>query len=133
MKDLEALCRDHGLLAIYLFGSREQDGARLLAGEAVDREGSDIDIAVVFAGPPRVDRLPALQVALEDIFAPLRVDLVPVQRTDALFEFRAIDGTRVATSDGHRANLYELTVMRRAAELLPIQAELDRDRFKAVP
>lgn len=131
MKDLEALCRDHGLLAIYLFGSREQDGVRLLAGETVDREGSDLDIGVVFAGPPRVDRLPALQVDLEDVFAPLRVDLVPVQRTDALFEFRAIDGTRVATSDDHHANLYELTVMRRAAELLPIQATLDRDRFPA--
>lgn len=131
MSALDALCREHGLLAIYLFGSREQDGVRLLSGERAEREGSDLDVAVVFAGPPRVERLPALQVALEDAFAPLRVDLVPVQRTDALFEFRAIDGTRVATSDEHRANLYELTVMRRAAELLPIQAALDRDRFEA--
>lgn len=131
MSALDALCREHGLLALYLFGSRERDGVRLLAGERVEREGSDLDVAVVFAGPPRVERLPALQVALEDAFAPLRVDLVPVQRTDALFEYRAIDGTRVATSDDHHANLYELTVMRRAAELLPIQAALDRDRFEA--
>src|SRR6476659_9537040 len=43
---LDLLCRDFGLLAVYLFGSRKDDGLRRLAGEPVEREGSDLDVGV---------------------------------------------------------------------------------------
>ena len=66
---------------------------------------------------------------LQDIFAPLQVDLVPLQRVDPLFQFRAIDGHRAMVSDAHRADLFELEVMRQAAELLPVQRQLERDLF----
>src|SRR5437870_3549526 len=94
---LDSLCERFGLAAVYLFGSRADDGLRRLQGEVVAREGSDLDVGVVFRDPrfdPR--RLSLLQVACEDLFAPLRVDLVPLQRVDPLFQFRAIDGHRVA-------------------------------------
>ena len=119
--------RRHGLLAVYLFGSRAADGLRRLAGEAVDARGSDLDVGVVFTDPAaHLQRLGALQADLEDVFAPLRVDLVPLQRVDSLFQYAAVDGHRVATTDEHRSDLFELLVLRRAAEALPLEREHER-------
>ena len=131
---LDQICAEFDLLAVYLFGSRQDDGLRLLAGEAVPREGSDLDVGVVFRDSrydPR--RLSLLQVRFEDLFEPLRVDLVPLQRADALFQFNAIDGHRMAAPDSDAADRYELVIMSRAEELLPIQRELDRQRFGLSP
>ena len=126
-ENMIALCRRHGLLAIYLFGSRADDGLRLLAGEAVQGRGSDLDVGVVFDGPfPQLPRLGALQADLEDAFAPLRVDLVPLQRVDPLFQYAAIDRHRIAATDERRADLFELLVLRRAAEALPLERERER-------
>lgn len=127
---LEKLCCDSGILAVYLFGSRADDGLRLLAGEEVAAAGSDLDIGIVFQDP-RFDPsiLSRLQVAFEDLFEPVVVDLVPLQRVDPIFQFRAIDGHRVAASDSTAADRYELAVMNMAEELLPIQREIERQRF----
>lgn len=127
---LDRLCRKHGVLAVYLFGSRADDGLRLLRGEEVAREGSDLDVGVVFRrspGNPLV--LSQLQVDLEDVFSPLQVDLVPLHHVDALFQFSAIDGHRVAATDSDEADRYELVVMNRAEELLPIQRQMEIERF----
>ena len=117
------------MLAVYLFGSRADDGLRLLKGEEVAREGSDLDVGVVFRGPGNPFVLSQLQVDLEDVFSPLQVDLVPLHRVDALFQFSAIDGHRVAAADSDGADLYELVVMNRAEELLPIQRQIEIERF----
>jgi hypothetical protein len=85
---------------------------------------------VVFSGRDAdIAKLPSLQVVLEDACAPLRIDLVPLQRVDALFQFAAVDGERVFAADDYQADLYELVVMRKAAESLPIQRAIERDRF----
>jgi predicted nucleotidyltransferase len=127
---ISTLCREHSLLAVYLFGSRAADGLALLAGEAVPASGSDLDVGVVFAGPPPgARRLATLQVALEDVFAPMRLDLVPLQEVDAIFQAAAIDGHRIVAPDSTRADLWELVVMRRAAELLPIQRQIELETF----
>lgn len=127
---LDAICRELGLRAVYLFGSRADDGLSVLEGRIVDGEGSDLDVGVVFRDQEvPVDRLGPLQVELEEVFAPLRVDLVPLQRVDALFRFEALDGHRVAAPDPIAADYYELYVMRRAAELLPIERRLEEEEF----
>jgi hypothetical protein len=54
---------------------------------------------------------------------------VPLQRVDALFQFAAVDGERVFADDDYQADPYELVVMRKAAESLPIQRAIERDRF----
>jgi predicted nucleotidyltransferase len=128
--ELDAACRDFGLLAVYLFGSRADDGLRLLQGEDVEAAGSDLDVGVAFRRHDFDPRsLAKLQVIFEDVFAPLRVDLVPLQRVDALFQFRAIDGHRVAAPDSTQADFWELVVMRKAADLLPVQRRLEHERF----
>lgn len=127
---LDEICRQFGLLAVYLFGSRADDGRRLLAGDAVRLQGSDLDVGVFFVrGRVELGRLGSLQAALGDVFAPLRVDLVPLDRVDPLFQFAAIDGIRVAAPRPRPADEHELLVMRRAADLLPFQRQLEIDRF----
>lgn len=131
---LNRLCREHGLLAVYLFGSRADDGLRLLQGEAVSREGSDLDIGVVFREPLRNSRvLSSFQVELEDIFEPLRVDLVPLQRVDALFQFSAIDGHRIAGSDSDKVDRYELFVMNMASEAHWLKQQMESEESPFSP
>jgi len=126
---ITAVAGEQEVLALYLFGSRADDGLRALGGEAVHGAGSDLDIGVVFASPPAPLAMADLQVALGDVFAPLRVDLVPLHRVDPLFQFRAIDGHRIFTADEQQTDLFELGVMRHASELLPAQRAIERDLF----
>jgi predicted nucleotidyltransferase len=130
MNRLNDICREHGLLSVYLFGSRADDGLRRLQGLQVAGAGSDLDVGVFFQSRQLdVRRLGVLQIALEEIFGPLRVDLVPLDRVDPLFQFRAVDGHRVAATDSTAADERELEVMRRAADLLPFQRQAEMDTF----
>jgi predicted nucleotidyltransferase len=130
VKRLNEICREFGLLSIYLFGSRVDDGLDILRGDSVSSGGSDLDVGV-FSATRRSDtrRLGELQIALEEIFNPLRVDLVPLDRVDPLFQVRAVDGHRVAASDSTAADERELEVLRRAADLLPFQRQAELDVF----
>lgn len=121
---LATLCRVHGLLAVYLFGSRAADGLRLLDGEAVAAAGSDLDIGVVAPHPGLdLDRLVDLDLAFAQIFAPLRIDVVPAERVDSLFQLRIVEGHRIFAGDPTAADLFELLVFRRAADILPYQRQ----------
>ncbi|HEV8237990.1 MAG TPA: nucleotidyltransferase domain-containing protein [Thermoanaerobaculia bacterium] len=127
---LAKACAHHGVAAVYLFGSRADDGLAVLDGAQRSGSGSDLDIGLLFAETPAaVTRLAQLQIAFEDVFAPLRIDIVPLDRVDPIFQFRAIDGHRVFAQPSRLADLFELEVMRSAAELLPIQRERERERF----
>jgi predicted nucleotidyltransferase len=127
---LERLCREQGLLAVYLFGSRADDGLRLLDGEPVQGEGSDLDVGIVFPDPGLDLRaLVDLDLAFATVFEPLRVDVVPIQRVDPLFQVRIIDGHRIFVADSTQADLYELLVFRRAADLLPLQRARELELF----
>jgi len=127
---LRALCSDFGLMAVYLFGSRSADGRRRLHGGRVNAAESDLDVGVFGrAGSIPPERMGALQVALEEVFAPLRVDMVPLDHVDPLFQFAAIQGERVVAPDSTAADEKELEVMRRAADLLPVQRQLELEEF----
>ena len=130
MRDVESICREFKLLSVYLFGSRADDGLRRLSAQGVDAAGSDLDVGVFFDSRDfNLDRLAYLQVAFEEVFDPLRVDLVPLDRVDPLFQFRAIDGHRIAATDSTAADDRELEVMRRAADLLPFQRQAEIETF----
>lgn len=127
---LKELCASHGALSLYFFGSRADDGLQVVYGQSVGRGGADLDVGVVFARSLKDPlELAKLQTTLDDLLAPLRVDLVPIQRLDPLFQFEAISGHRVECSDATRADEFELEVMRQASELLPVQRRLDIDLF----
>ena len=127
---LDRVCAQYGVLAAYAFGSRADDGPRILRGETVAARGSDLDVGVVFERHDfELRQLGALQADLADVFAPLHVDLVPLQRVDAIFQYHAVDGHRVYSHDSTRTALYELDVMSKAADLLPVQRQIEIDAF----
>jgi len=127
---IREICTEYGLLSVYVFGSRRHDGERRINGESVNGVGSDLDVGFFgLQGPIPASRLGALHVGLEEVFAPLRVDLVPLDQVDPLFQYAAIQGERIAAANTTVADEKELEVMRRAADLLPIQRELEVDEF----
>jgi len=57
-EQLDRACRAFDVAAVYLFGSRADDGLRILAGDPVQGPGSDLDVAVLPGeGRTRLDRL----------------------------------------------------------------------------
>lgn len=124
------ICRRFDLLAVYLFGSRADDGLRLIDGERVERGTADLDVGIVSVSPVVPALLySTLQVAFEDVFDPLAIDLVPLHHVDPLLAFSAIDGHRIAARDATAVDLFELDVMRRGAELLGIQRRLEHEIY----
>lgn len=133
LAELERLSERYGVQAVYLFGSRADDGLARLRGETVSGEGSDLDVGVARLAP-RLHPFErgGLHVELDDLFEPLDVDLVMLDEVDPLFRFEAIDGHRIWAADGERVDSWELVVMRRAPELLPIQRRLEEE-FLGIP
>jgi predicted nucleotidyltransferase len=131
-EQLSVLCRDRGVTALYVFGSR---AAEALDAVRADRPldpgaGSDLDIAAL---TPRGVRLDArdrarLASALEDLLGAPRVDLVLLPEAPAFLALAAIEGELLLDRDPDETARFELYVMRRAGDL----AFFERARRRAV-
>jgi predicted nucleotidyltransferase len=124
---LDEFCRNHGLDALYVFGSRAEEVRRRLdAGRLVPAaSSSDVDIGIL---PPEsvvlpVDRKVAIAAGLEDLFGVSRVDLVVLPEADSFLAVNVIRGERLYFRDAHRIDEYELFVLRRAGDLAPFERE----------
>jgi predicted nucleotidyltransferase len=131
-QELERLCSVHGLVAIYVFGSRaEEIAARVTGGRATpERPGSDVDIGVQ---PVRGRRLPAservdLMQALEALFDVRRVDLIVLSEADAFLAADVVRGELLAMTDPDAEAEAQLYYLRRAADLAPFLREAWSDR-----
>ena len=124
---LAGLCRQHGVAIAYAFGSRAREVRDWLAGDgAVQLSGpSDVDIGVrpapgVWWG---VDEKVRLAIALEDLFGCGRVDLVVLPEADPFVAVEIIRGERLFSRDEYEADEYDLYVLRRAGDLIPLERE----------
>ena len=130
---LSTLARQHGLLDLYVFGSRaEEIAARVRGGEgglsdepSVASPESDVDIAVRPRrdAPFDVDARVELTQALEELFGVSRVDLVVLPEAGAFLAEAAIGGELLFCEDTTDQAEYELYVLRRAGDLLPFERE----------
>ncbi len=98
---LDEFCRNHGLDALYVFGSRAEEVRRRLdAGRLVPAaSSSDVDIGIL---PPESVVLP---------------------EADSFLAVNVIRGERLYFRDAHRIDEYELFVLRRAGDLAPFERE----------
>ena len=123
---LKMICERFDLSALYAFGSRAKEAAAWSEGrlERMPESESDIDIGV----KTRSMRLPAdqkaaLAAALEDTLLCGRVDLVFLDEADPFLALDVVRGERLCATNESEADEFDLFVMRRAGDLMPLERE----------
>lgn len=116
---------DPRVLAVYLFGSRTK-------GEEHAR--SDVDLAVLFDQPQALPELVALEIRFEDALG-TKVDLVDLGKARPFLALDVIRGERLYCRDSTHCDEFDLYVLRRAGDLLPLERErrrilLDPERYR---
>jgi len=118
--------------ALYAFGSRASEVSAWLKGRLnpLGPGGSDVDLGVLPAKGVRwsVTEKVGLTQALEDLLGCGRVDLVVLPEADPFVAVEVVRGERLWAADPHATDEYELYVLRRAGDLLP----LERERIRLV-
>jgi predicted nucleotidyltransferase len=128
---LEAIARDYGLAAVYVFGSRAGEIAALARGQEIMTRSprSDIDIGIQPGKhrPLSAEDRVKLTIEMEDLFDAKRVDLVILPEADPYLALDIIRGELLHCADADEEAEYELFVLRRAADLAPYAREKWRE------
>ena len=125
---LNQIAEDFTLDTIYSFGSNSQKVVEWLAGGISDfsiSSLSDVDIGVkpsLEVGLSVKEKV-HLALAPEDMFSVNRVDLVVVPEADPFLTANIIRGERIYSKDEHEADEYDLYILRRAGDLVPLERE----------
>ncbi|MEA3361104.1 MAG: nucleotidyltransferase domain-containing protein [Thermodesulfobacteriota bacterium] len=113
---------------IYAFGSRATEAAEYIRNEGSEiypSAFSDVDIGVQpstkkkFSIKDKVN----LSLALEEFFSVGRVDLVIILEADPFLAANIIRGERIYCRDEYKADEYDLYILRRAGDLVPLERE----------
>ena len=118
--EVNQICNDYGILAIYAFGSMAEKVIPLLKGEKPDEIAdplADLDIGVVFYEKPsapaeRIKLYGKLYSGLSEVFSPFRLDLVFLQETGVILQFEAINGILLYSDDDDKRLEYEEYVIK---------------------
>ena len=124
---IDEVCRRSRVANLYVFGSRADEVAALLRGQAValGPASSDVDVGVtplqgkLTAAKERVQ----LAVAIEDLLAVPRVDLVILPEADPFLAVEVIRGELLYCVDATAQAEEELYILRRAGDLAPLKRE----------
>ena len=124
---LSGLCRQHAVATVYAFGSRAREVREWLDGDAAAQLSGPSDIDIGARPIPGiqwgVDDKVRLVIALEDLFGCRRVDLVVLPEADPFLAAEIIRGERLFSRDEYEADEYDLYVLRRAGDLIPLERE----------
>jgi predicted nucleotidyltransferase len=124
---LERLAQEFNLDIIYAFGSRAREVADALAskGQALPESLSDVDIGVKPLPGQDLTVSDKVEIAqrVEDMLDVPRVDLVCLPEVDPFLAANVIRGERLYSRDHHRADEYDLYILRRAGDCLHLERE----------
>ena len=125
LNGLVAICARFGVESIYAFGSLADQVAAWLRGElaSLPESPQDVDIGVRTSDKLDVHDKVRLAISLEDHFDVFRVDLVCLVDADPFVAANIVRGQRLYETDPHAGAEYELYVLRRAADLIPLEEE----------
>ncbi len=119
------LCREYGVLDLYVFGSRADEISAMVRNlpESHLPTDADVDIGILpeDSTPWNIEKKVNLTIALEDLFHVGRVDLVLLPEADPFLCADIIAGELLYTKDPDQQARYELFVLRRAGDLLPFK------------
>ena len=127
-KPLNQIAETFELDIIYAFGSQAEEVAEWLKGDKRNlsiSSLSDIDIGVKPSAARQlsVENKVNLTIALEDFFSANRVDLVITTEVDPFLAANIIRGERAYCRDEYEADEYDLYILRRAGDLVPLERE----------
>ena len=130
MQELQKVCKDYNITALYAFGSRAAEALRVLEEDAclLNPSANDLDIGILTQEPRSIEDKVNLTLDLEKVFHTVHVDLCVLQEVDAFLAANIIRGERLYTADSYFVDEYELFVLRRAGDL----AELERERMAMI-
>ncbi|NWF92949.1 MAG: nucleotidyltransferase domain-containing protein [Syntrophaceae bacterium] len=131
---MQNLCKEFGIDILYVFGSRSKEVAAFLLNEesAISPGPSDADLGIKLI-PGRglgVREKVLLAIRLEDLLGVNRVDLVTFPEADPFLAADIVRGERLFARDEDQADEYELYILRRAGDLIPLEKERERLIFK---
>lgn len=131
-REIAETCKRFGVEILIAFGSRAKEVYGLVEGvRSLDRTAaSDIDIGIKTGSSTdlSVKEKVQLSIALEDILRVDGVDLCLLDEVDPFVAANIVRGERLYCDDPHRADEYELYVLRRAGDL----AFLERERLHLI-
>lgn len=125
---LKQIAESFDLEIIYAFGSHSKDAAKWIDGNLSRMDVkrlSDLDIGVK-AGPGLAfgaKEKAGMEIAFEKLFSLNRVDLVVIQEADPFLAVNIIRGERLFSRDDYEADEYDLYLLRRAGDLIPLEQE----------
>lgn len=127
IKELDRISKRYRLSAFYAFGSRATEVAALIQQKSgrLAKGARDVDIAVlpdihvVLSTRDKVE----IMLELEELFGASRVDLLILPEADPFLAANAIRGERIYCRDEYGADEYELFILRRAGDLIPLERE----------
>lgn len=125
-RDIRRICRKFRLAELYVFGSRANEIAARVGGEAIvdgRPSTSDVDIGVrpLPAHFLDVDSLVGLADDLERCLNVSRVDVVLLPTASPFLALDIVRGELLYCADRDAQAEYELYVLRRAGDLAPFQ------------
>ena len=109
---------------IYTFGSHAKEVLEWIEGKVPTFSVaplSDVDIGVKRS--LKIGFSVKEKVHLEDLSEVNRVDLVVIPETDPFLAANIIRGERIYSKDEHEADEYDLYILRRAGDLIPLERE----------
>ena len=121
------MCQRFGVATLYAFGSRGREALDWQQGriDAMAAGLSDVDVGVrpVSGQAWTLDDKVGMAIALEDLLACGRVDLVVLPEADPFLAAEIIRGERLFARNEHDADEYDLYILRRAGDLIPLERE----------
>lgn len=125
MQDMEKICKDYNVTALYVLGSRGAELLRALRDDTylLKSSESDLDIGALSQSPFSIENKVNLTLELEKLFNTPRVDLFLLKEADAFLAANIIRGERIFTSDSYIADEYELFVLGHAGDLVDLERE----------
>lgn len=130
---LAQICMRYNIEILYAFGSRSDEIKEWIGGRVRDLRQSESDVDLG-AKPRRgvslsIQEKVQLATELEDLLGANRVDLCMIDRADPFLAADIIRGERLYCQDEERADEYDLYVLRRAGDFVPLERERMRLSF----
>jgi len=137
LKKFLEICKQNGIILAYLFGSQAQNGYKAITGERIVQEDpfADLDLGIILDNQEQLNAsmyklYSTLYNQLDELFLPLRLDLVFLQETHSVFQFEAIKGICLYAVSDSIQEKYEHNILARAADFRWVLEQYYKEKFE---